>query len=206
MTDPRQLRRWPKLITKKYELAKNSTEFSITPIDEDKLGEYYIMLKPTGGHYKGQIHILEFKSKRPDGNLFPFVPPIVKFKTAIFHPNIDFKGANVGAICVDILRETKQWSPQYDINAVMSSIILLLDVPNNSSPYNGHAAKLHNECNETYKKRTKDLHECKELDRIYNECFEPYALYTREFATTPVDSYMKYFEIDLEEKMSEMKL
>ena len=165
--DPRLLKRWPKLIMKKYENAKNNSEFQIIPIDEDVLGNYYILLQPTGGHYKGQSHIIEFRSEHGK-NRFPFNPPWMKFKTSIYHPNIMITD---GSICVDILTDSSKWSPQYDINAVMSSIILLLDVPNDASPYNGQAANLYRGCEEKFKQTSKDVKDHKQRDKIYNECF-----------------------------------
>lgn len=189
--DPRQMKRWSKLIMKKYESATESKEFSIVPIDEDIMGEYYIMIKPTGGHYKGQTHILEFKSQWGNGNVFPFNPPSVRFISRIYHPNIMITN---GSICVDILRETKQWSPQYDICAVISSIILLMDVPNNSSPYNGEAAQLFRRCEMSYKEKTKNLQmDHKLLDKIYDECFKPYDDRTKIEANSNLSIYLNTF-------------
>ena len=60
----------------------------------------------------------------------------VKFVTRIFHPNI----YNDGQICLDILQN--QWSPIYDISAILTSIQSLLSDPNPASPANSEASRL----------------------------------------------------------------
>mmetsp|Transcript_17923 Transcript_17923/g.26840 ORF Transcript_17923/g.26840 Transcript_17923/m.26840 type:complete len:206 (-) Transcript_17923:100-717(-) len=68
---------------------------------------------------------------------YPNKPPKVVFITKMFHPNIY---AN-GQICLDILQN--QWSPIYDIAAILTSIQSLLTDPNPNSPANVEAAKLY---------------------------------------------------------------
>jgi ubiquitin-protein ligase len=200
--DPRLIKRWPKQIMKKYELAKNSSEFYIKHIDDDVLGDYYILLQPSSGHYKGQSHIIEFKSKH-DTKVFPFNPPHMEFKTNIYHPNIMITS---GSICVDILTESSKWSPQYDINAVMSSIILLLGEPNNASPYNALAARLYGDCEKKYKSASKNITDPKHRDKLYDECFKPYDLETKKSVMTNLKAYHKYFPHLLNDKIDEMKI
>jgi hypothetical protein len=61
---------------------------------------------------------------------YPNKAPAVKFITKMFHPNIYADGA----ICLDILQN--QWSPIYDISAILTSIQSLLTDPNPNSPAN----------------------------------------------------------------------
>lgn len=69
---------------------------------------------------------------------YPFAPPIVTFKTKIFHPNIHFKS---GEICLDILKP-EQWTPAWTIQSVCQAIIVLLGSPAADSPLNCDAGNL----------------------------------------------------------------
>ena len=67
-------------------------------------------------------------------------------------------GRNVyldGGICLDILQN--QWSPIYDIAAILTSIQSLLNDPNPNSPANAEAARLWSENRREYAKRVKDI-------------------------------------------------
>ena len=68
---------------------------------------------------------------------YPNKAPSVRFLTRMFHPNI----YNNGQICLDILQN--QWSPIYDISAILTSIQSLLCDPNPNSPANSEAARLY---------------------------------------------------------------
>ena len=70
---------------------------------------------------------------------YPNKAPSVKFLTKMFHPNI----YNDGQICLDILQN--QWSPIYDISAILTSIQSLLCDPNPASPANSEASRLYSE-------------------------------------------------------------
>jgi ubiquitin-conjugating enzyme E2 D/E len=59
---------------------------------------------------------------------YPFKPPILTFKTKIYHPNINA----AGGICLDILKQ--QWSPALTISKVLLSILSLLTDANPNDP------------------------------------------------------------------------
>lgn len=80
---------------------------------------------------------------------YPNKAPVVKFLTKLFHPNVYADGA----ICLDILQN--QWSPIYDVAAVLTSIQSLLSDPNPNSPANSEAARLFVEDRREYNRRVK---------------------------------------------------
>lgn len=79
---------------------------------------------------------------------YPNKPPKV---IKMFHPNIY---AN-GHICLDILQN--QWSPIYDIAAILTSIQSLLTDPNPNSPANVEAAKLYQENRREYDRKVMEF-------------------------------------------------
>ena len=82
---------------------------------------------------------------------YPNKAPTVKFVTRMFHPNIYADGS----ICLDILQN--QWSPIYDISAILTSIQSLLCDPNPASPANSEAARLYQENRREYTIRVKEI-------------------------------------------------
>ncbi|PHJ22589.1 ubiquitin-conjugating enzyme e2 b [Cystoisospora suis] len=85
-------------------------------------------------------------------NEYPNRPPLVRFLSKLFHPNVGFSSVyNDGNICLDILQT--QWSPIYDISAILTSIQSLLSDPNPSSPANQEAARLYAENRREYNRR-----------------------------------------------------
>ena len=94
-----------------------------------------------GGSFK---LLLEFTEE------YPNKPPLVRFITNMFHPNIYADGK----ICLDIL--TNNWSPIYDVHTILTSIQSLLTDPNPDSPANAEASRLYTENIQEYFKRVKD--------------------------------------------------
>lgn len=84
---------------------------------------------------------------------YPSKPPIVKFATKMFHPNIYADGN----ICLDILQN--KWSPANDVISVLTSIQSLLHDPNPDSPANAQAASLFKENRSEYERIVRDMTE-----------------------------------------------
>ncbi|EIE25156.1 hypothetical protein COCSUDRAFT_22502 [Coccomyxa subellipsoidea C-169] len=82
---------------------------------------------------------------------YPNKAPVVKFVSNIFHPNVYADGG----ICLDILQN--QWSPIYDVSAILTSIQSLLSDPNPNSPANSEAARLYSENRKEYNRRVKEV-------------------------------------------------
>ncbi|KAH6801187.1 ubiquiting-conjugating enzyme 2 [Perilla frutescens var. hirtella] len=78
---------------------------------------------------------------------YPNKPPTVRFVSRMFHPNIYADGS----ICLDILQN--QWSPIYDVAAILTSIQSLLCDPNPNSPANSEAARMFSENKREYNRR-----------------------------------------------------
>jgi len=68
---------------------------------------------------------------------YPFKPPIIQFKTKVYHCNID----NDGKICLDILKSA--WSPALSMTKVFLSIQSLLGDPNPEDPLDKVVANLY---------------------------------------------------------------
>lgn len=88
--------------------------------------------------------LLEFSEE------YPHKPPDVRFISKMFHPNV----YGDGRICLDILQ--KNWSPTYDVSAILTSIQSLLSEPNPNSPANSIAAQLYKENRSEYEKHVRE--------------------------------------------------
>lgn len=80
-----------------------------------------------GGTYEVQITI---------PNEYPFKPPVMKFSTKIWHPNVS---SQTGAICLDTL--TTGWSPVLTIKSAMISLQSLLSSPEPKDPQDAVVAR-----------------------------------------------------------------
>ena len=97
---------------------------SAGPVSEEELERWVaIIVGPKDTPYQDGFFKVEIQLPPS----YPFKPPIVKFKTNIYHCNI--KGEH---ICLDILRN--QWSPALTIEKVLLSISSLMCEPNADDP------------------------------------------------------------------------
>ena len=85
---------------------------------------------PQGTPYENGLYFIEFKLK----NDYPNSRPLARFKTKIWHPNVD---VNSGAICLDYIKGN--WTKNNTMREAILSIFYLLTAPNFSSPLNGNA-------------------------------------------------------------------
>jgi ubiquitin-conjugating enzyme E2 D/E len=81
---------------------------------------------------------------------YPFKPPIVTFKTKIYHPNINA----AGGICLDILKG--QWSPALTVSKVLLSILSLLTDANPNDPLVPEIAELYRQNRAAYDIRARE--------------------------------------------------
>lgn len=99
-----------------------------------------VVFGPDGTIWEGgSFHLeLEFSDD------YPNKAPKAVFTSRVFHPNV----YGDGTVCLDILQN--QWSPVYDISAILTSIRSLLCDPNPYSPANNEAAQLYIENRREY--------------------------------------------------------
>lgn len=87
-----------------------------------------ILLGPKGSPYeKGTFKLTVSIPER-----YPFEPPLVKFITPVYHPNID----NGGRICMDLLKMPPKgtWLPTITLETLLVSLQSLLANPNPDDP------------------------------------------------------------------------
>lgn len=73
-----------------------------------------------------------FKVKVNFPDAYPFEPPMIKFMTKVYHPNVDTEGR----ICLDLLKmpPTGNWKPAAGIEGLLIAIRMLLMHPNPEDP------------------------------------------------------------------------
>jgi len=201
-------------IMKDLKSIKNNPNINFAMKKEDCMDAFYVLLRLSGDRYKGQTHILELKTiyGAPNNSYkYPLAPPNIKFLTKIHHTNI----SREGSICLDILKEDKAWSPQNTFESVMKSIEILMEVPNNQSPFNSEASHDWIVCEKQYKDfiQGKKL-SMAELDNIRNQCFESFDVKSNQIANSNnLEPYAKYFpeliniiQQNLAKKMNKIKI
>jgi len=97
---------------------------SAGPLTENIYEWEATIMGPNNSPYKGGLFFLRIYFPKD----YPFKPPKVRFKTKVYHPNIN----NSGEICLDILKN--QWSPALTTSKVLLSICSLLTDPNPDDP------------------------------------------------------------------------
>jgi len=76
---------------------------------------------------------------------YPFIPPMIKFDTPVYHPNIS---SQTGVICLDVLKD--QWTPALSIRSALLSIQSLLCTPEPDDPQDAQVASHYKEDRENF--------------------------------------------------------
>lgn len=87
---------------------------------------------PPGTPYEKGVFKVDIKIP----NEYPFKPPVMKFLTKIYHPNIS---SVTGAICLDILKDA--WTPILTLKSSLISLQSLLQSPEPNDPQDAEVAK-----------------------------------------------------------------
>ncbi|KAI2643745.1 ubiquitin-conjugating enzyme/RWD-like protein [Xylaria nigripes] len=88
---------------------------------------------PPSTPYEGGLYIVDVKIPTE----YPFRPPIMKFDTKVWHPNIS---SQTGAICLDTL--STAWSPVLTIKSTLLSLQSLFESPEPKDPQDAEVAKM----------------------------------------------------------------
>ncbi|XP_058993158.1 ubiquitin-conjugating enzyme E2 U isoform X1 [Mustela lutreola] len=76
------------------------------------------------------------------------VPPVVKFLTIPFHPNVD---QNTGRACIDFLDDPNKWNTSYTLSSILLTLQVMLSNPELENPVNLEAAQMLIEDESLYK-------------------------------------------------------
>ncbi|EEH33852.1 ubiquitin-conjugating enzyme [Paracoccidioides lutzii Pb01] len=88
---------------------------------------------PPGTPYEDGTFYVDIKI--PDE--YPFRPPVMKFDTKVWHPNVS---SQTGAICLDTL--STAWSPVLTIKSALLSLQSLLSTPEPKDPQDAEVANM----------------------------------------------------------------
>lgn len=117
------------------------------PVSEEDLFKWEAMIfGPEDSPYHGGVFRLSINFPSE----YPFKPPIITFRTKIYHPNINA----AGGICLDILKT--QWSPALSISKVLLSILSLLTDANPADPLVPEIAALYKSNRAAYEERARE--------------------------------------------------
>jgi ubiquitin-conjugating enzyme E2 D/E len=118
---------------------------SAGPIDDDLFNWEAMIMGPDDSPFAGGVFKLQIQFPQD----YPFRPPVVIFKTKVYHPNI----SPAGGICLDILKQ--QWSPALTISKVLLGITSLLTDANPNDPLVPEIAHLYRNNRAEYEERAR---------------------------------------------------
>jgi len=147
-------------------LSREYAKLESDPIDNvtfnmhenDILNWKFVLFGPHESPYEGGVY---------NGSItfppsYPEQPPVVKFISKMFHPNVH----EDGKVCISILHEgndvtgyeheIERWRPIQNVRTIFLSIISLLNDPNPDSAANIDAAKLLRDNKKLYFKKIRD--------------------------------------------------
>lgn len=119
---------------------------SASPVPDDIMMWNAVIIGPDATPFEDGTFRLVLKF---DEN-YPSNPPVVRFLSEMFHPNV----YPSGDLCLDILQN--RWSPTFDVSTILTSIQSLLNDPNTASPANVEAANMFRDHRSQYSKRVRE--------------------------------------------------
>ena len=117
------------------------------PVNEEDFFRWEAMIfGPADSPFQGGV----FKLSIAFPSDYPFKPPIMTFRTKIYHPNINA----AGGICLDILKD--KWSPALTISKALLSILSLLTDANPDDPLSPEIANLYKSDRKAYEEKARE--------------------------------------------------
>ncbi|KAF2717057.1 UBC-like protein [Polychaeton citri CBS 116435] len=95
----------------------------VTLANEEDMNVWEVILDgPSGTPYQGGRFLIQITLPRE----YPFKPPVLSFKTKIYHPNVS--NDDRGAMCLGMLR-ADEWKPPNKIHEVLRLVSITLETP-----------------------------------------------------------------------------
>ncbi|CZS93877.1 probable ubiquitin--protein ligase [Rhynchosporium agropyri] len=122
-------------VAKELADIQNDTDSNIfcQAVDNDLSHLHASFPGPPDTPYEGGTYVVDIKIP----NEYPFRPPIMKFQTRLWHPNVS---SQTGAICLDTLGTA--WSPVLTIKSALLSLQSLLSTPEPKDPQDAEVASM----------------------------------------------------------------
>ncbi|KAJ4461977.1 putative Ubiquitin-conjugating enzyme E2 G2 [Paratrimastix pyriformis] len=137
-----------RLMQEYKELTTNPVEgIAAGPINEENFFEWEAFIQgPEGTPYENGLFRATFSFPRD----YPLSPPVMRFSTPMYHPNI----YPDGRVCISILHapgddpngyelSSERWSPVQSVEKILISVLSMMAEPNVESPANVDAAKMY---------------------------------------------------------------
>lgn len=122
-------------LEKEFNKLKSSTSVQLVKceyVKNDKKHWKVVFEGSKRSPYENGLFVLEFLF---DKGPFPKIGPEAKFKTKMFHPNVD----DNGHVCINLLNH---WKPNFSIEQVLYGILDILDNPVALGGYSNKATEL----------------------------------------------------------------
>ncbi|XP_008058693.1 ubiquitin-conjugating enzyme E2 U [Carlito syrichta] len=119
-----------------YEFQENDHEgITAFPVSEDMMKWEAEIEGLQNSIWQGMVFQLtiDFTSE------YNYAPPVVKFTTIPFHPNVD---PHTGQPCIDFLDNPDKWNKRYTLSSILLSLQVMLSNPVLENPVNLAAAKI----------------------------------------------------------------
>ncbi|KAH2923773.1 hypothetical protein KXW25_005285 [Aspergillus fumigatus] len=114
--------------------ADTHSQITAEPVEDDDVTHLRGTFPgPPGTPYEGGTYEVDIKIP----NDYPFRPPVMKFVTKVWHPNVS---SQTGAICLDTL--SSAWSPVLTIKSALLSLQSLLSTPEPKDPQDAEVATM----------------------------------------------------------------